>query len=75
MLRSVGCIIYELAALCHAFEGTTLMGVMYQIVEVAAPKWPDGYSQALASLYYAYVLEDNSLIVIVFHLSRSLFEN
>ena len=53
VFRSVGCIIYELAALRHAFEGTTLMGVMYQIVEVAAPRWPDGYSDALADLYYA----------------------
>jgi len=53
VLRSVGCIIYELAALRHAFEGTTLMGVMYQIVEVAAPQWPDGYSKRLADLYYA----------------------
>lgn len=53
MLRSVGCIIYELATLHHAFEGATLMAVMYQIVEVAAPKWPDGYSSALADLYYA----------------------
>jgi len=53
VLRSVGCIIYELAALCHAFEGTTLMQVMYKIVEVEAPKWPDGYSDALADLYLA----------------------
>jgi len=53
VLRSVGCIIYELAALRHAFEGTTLMGVMYQIVEVEAPRWPDGYSKALADLYFA----------------------
>jgi len=29
------------------------MGVMYKIVEVAAPKWPDGYSNALADLYFA----------------------
>jgi len=53
LLRSVGCIIYELAALRHAFEGTSLMGVLYQIVEVGAPKWPDSYSSALADLYDA----------------------
>jgi len=57
--RSVGCIIYELAALRHAFEGKTLMGVMYQIVEVAAPNWPEGYSDELANLYYAYVFCSN----------------
>jgi len=53
VLRSIGCVIYELAALHHAFEGTTLMAVMYQIIEVDAPKWPDGYSTALADLYFA----------------------
>jgi len=52
-LRSVGCIIYELAALHHAFEAKTLMGVMYQIIEVAAPKFPEDYSDALADVYYA----------------------
>jgi len=35
------------------------MGVMYQIVEVAAPKWPDGYSDELSDLYYAYVFYSN----------------
>jgi len=35
------------------------MGVMYQIVEVAAPKWPEGYSDELANLYYAYVFCSN----------------
>jgi len=53
VLRSVGCIIYELAALRHAFEGTSLMAVMYQIIEADAPKWPDGYSSSLADLYFA----------------------
>jgi len=31
------------------------MGVMYQVVEVEAPRCPDDYSTALADLFYAYV--------------------
>lgn len=46
----------------HAFEGKSLMGVMYQIVEVAAPKFPDSYSNELADLYYAYVFHSNILL-------------
>ena len=51
------------------------MGVMYQIVEVAAPKWPEGYSHELADLYYAYViffLPQNLLSGDLFDLSLSI---
>ena len=42
------------------------MGVMYQIVEVAAPQWPDGYSDELADLYYAYVFYNTCNIYFYF---------
>ncbi len=50
-LRSVGCVLFELVALEHAFEGQSLMGVMYQIVEGDLPKWPKAYSPDLESIF------------------------
>ncbi|KAK7114041.1 serine/threonine-protein kinase Nek11-like [Littorina saxatilis] len=44
---SVGCILYELCALDHAFNGQGLMGVMYKIVEGEAPDIPKKYSRDL----------------------------
>ena len=51
LCRSIGCILYELATLEHAFPATTLMGVMYKIVEMPAPQWPSKYSTDLGDLY------------------------
>lgn len=42
------------------------MGVMYQVVEVEAPRCPDDYSTALADLFYAYV-SWNSLYTFFVH--------
>lgn len=33
-----------MCALCHAFDGKSLMAVMYKIVEGEPPKLPDQYS-------------------------------
>ncbi|XP_076469959.1 serine/threonine-protein kinase Nek11-like [Babylonia areolata] len=44
---SVGCIMYELCALEHAFTGQGLMGVMYKIVEGEPPDLPKKYSREL----------------------------
>ncbi|XP_013411835.1 serine/threonine-protein kinase Nek11 [Lingula anatina] len=44
---SIGCILYELCALQHAFEGQSLMGVMYKIVEGTSPQLPDKYCKEL----------------------------
>ncbi|KAI0212520.1 Serine/threonine-protein kinase Nek11 [Lamellibrachia satsuma] len=48
---SVGCLLYELVALQHAFEGESLMGVMYKIVQSDLPKWPSGYSKHLKAVF------------------------
>ena len=45
--RSIGCILYELCALDHAFNGTSLMAVMYKIVEGDPPDLPGSYSKEL----------------------------
>ncbi|KAL8590565.1 hypothetical protein ACOMHN_011001 [Nucella lapillus] len=44
---SVGCIMYELCALEHAFNGQGLMGVMYKIVEGEPPDLPKKFSKDL----------------------------
>ena len=51
LLRSAGCILYELAALKRPFDGLTLMDVMYKITEVSPPPWPAAYSTELAGLF------------------------
>ena len=33
IFRSIGCILYEMCSLDHAFDGKSLMAVMYKIVE------------------------------------------
>ena len=53
--RSIGCILYELSALEHAFEGQSLMGVMYKIVEGECPKLPEQYSSDLYKFLTKYV--------------------
>lgn len=47
---SIGCILYELCALSHAFDGQSLMAVMYKIVEGEPPKLPDKYSSELSRI-------------------------
>ncbi len=49
--RSVGCMLYELVTLKHAFDGQSLMGVMYKIVEGDLPEWPEEYSQDLHHVF------------------------
>ncbi|XP_052060794.1 serine/threonine-protein kinase Nek11-like isoform X4 [Mytilus californianus] len=45
---SIGCILYEMCTLCHAFDGKSLMAVMYKIVEGEPPKLPDTYSSEIS---------------------------
>lgn len=44
---SIGCLLYEMCTLQHAFEGQGLMGVMYKIVEGKVPELPSEYSNEL----------------------------
>ena len=43
--------LYELVTLKHAFEGQSLMGVMYKIVEGDLPSWPEAYSKDLHRVF------------------------
>ncbi|XP_002742440.2 uncharacterized protein LOC100370291 [Saccoglossus kowalevskii] len=47
---SIACILYELCALEHAFEGQSLMGVMYKIVEGKIPKIPNKYDKNIQEI-------------------------
>ncbi|XP_060557286.1 serine/threonine-protein kinase Nek11-like isoform X2 [Ruditapes philippinarum] len=44
---SIGCILYEMCSLDHAFDGKSLMAVMYKIVEGEPPDLPTKYSKDL----------------------------
>ncbi|CAH1779518.1 unnamed protein product, partial [Owenia fusiformis] len=48
---SIACILFELCALSHAFDGQSLMGVMYKIVEGKPPELPENYSKDLGNVY------------------------
>ena len=49
--RSIGCLLYDLVALTHAFEGDSLMGVMFTIIEGKLPDWPTKYSDDLHKVF------------------------
>ncbi len=44
---SIGCLLYEMCTLQHAFEGQGLIGIMYKIVEGRVPELPKQYSPDL----------------------------
>lgn len=44
---SLGCILYEICSLKHAFDGQSLMAVMYKIVTGDIPRLPEMYSSEL----------------------------
>lgn len=47
---SLGCILYEICTLKHAFDGQSLMAVMYKIVTGDIPHLPDMYSGELNTI-------------------------
>ncbi|XP_033754319.1 serine/threonine-protein kinase Nek11-like isoform X1 [Pecten maximus] len=55
---SIGCILYEMCTLSHAFDGTSLMGVMYKIVEGELPKLPDRFSKDLNRIMLSMLSKD-----------------
>lgn len=58
---SIACILYELCALQHAFEGQSLMGVMYKIVEGKPPSIPKTYSSKIQDILERMLNRDPSL--------------
>ena len=54
--RSIGCILFEVCALDHAFFGQSLMAVMYKIVEGDPPDLPSTYSKDLNNIFKKWVI-------------------
>ncbi|BFZ13402.1 hypothetical protein BsWGS_16441 [Bradybaena similaris] len=55
---SIGCIIYELCTLEHAFTGQGLMHIMYNIVEKDPPDLPPKYSRELNEIIKKILVKD-----------------
>ncbi|GFN79182.1 serine/threonine-protein kinase nek11 [Plakobranchus ocellatus] len=55
---SIGCIMYELCTLEHAFMGQGLMAVMYKIVEKDAPDLPSKYSKNLNEVFKTMLIKE-----------------
>jgi NIMA (never in mitosis gene a)-related kinase len=47
---ALGCVLYELCTLQHAFRADNLLGLVFKIVQEAHPPIPEGYSAALRQL-------------------------
>ncbi|KAK0045182.1 serine/threonine-protein kinase Nek11 [Biomphalaria pfeifferi] len=55
---SIGCILYEMCSLEHAFMGQGLMAVMYKIVEKDPPNLPEKYSKDLNDVFKKMLTKD-----------------
>ncbi|ESO98205.1 hypothetical protein LOTGIDRAFT_62743, partial [Lottia gigantea] len=55
---SIGCILYEMCALEHAFDGQGLMAVMYKIVEGKPPDLPKRYSKDLNEVFKGMIIKN-----------------
>ncbi|XP_072548612.1 serine/threonine-protein kinase Nek11 isoform X2 [Salminus brasiliensis] len=55
---SLGCILYEMCCLKHAFEGHNFLSVVMKIVEGSTPSLPERYSPGLSALLHR-MLEKN----------------
>ncbi|XP_002130578.2 serine/threonine-protein kinase Nek11-like isoform X1 [Ciona intestinalis] len=47
---SLGCVLYEICCFNHAFDGSSLMAVMFKIVSEFNPTLPEVYSRALNNI-------------------------
>jgi len=54
--RSVGCILYEMCCMNHAFTGHNFLSVMLKIVEGDTPSLPDRYPSKLNAVLCRYVI-------------------
>lgn len=50
---ALGCVLYELCTLKHAFSADNLLGLVYKIVQDKQPPIPDCYSSELSDLINA----------------------
>ncbi|XP_055066912.2 serine/threonine-protein kinase Nek11 isoform X2 [Misgurnus anguillicaudatus] len=57
---SLGCILYEMCCLAHAFEAQNFLAVVLKIVEGPTPSLPETYSEQLNSLMQSMLEKDPS---------------
>lgn len=57
-LWALGCILYEMCTLKHAFDATNLLGLVFKIVQDKAPPIPDRYSPELRDLVSRMLCKD-----------------
>ena len=57
---ALGCVLYELAALSHAFEAASLLGLVHEIVHAEPPALPEPYSPELRGLVARLLSKDPS---------------
>uniref|UniRef100_A0A8C1MS75 non-specific serine/threonine protein kinase n=1 Tax=Cyprinus carpio TaxID=7962 RepID=A0A8C1MS75_CYPCA len=70
---SLGCILYEMCCLAHAFEGQNFLTVVTMIVEGPTPSLPETYSQQLNSLMQSMLEKDSSCRISAADALRSRF--
>ena len=59
-LWAMGCILYELCTLNHAFDASNLLGLVFKIVQESYPPIPDHYSPELKGLVDELLSKDAS---------------
>eukprot|EP00941_MAST-03F_sp_MAST-3F-sp1_P002275 g2275.t1 len=57
-LWAVGCILYEMCTRKHAFHGSNLLGLVYQIVQGKYSPLPEGYSPGMTELVKSLLTQD-----------------
>uniref|UniRef100_A0A671Q9K7 non-specific serine/threonine protein kinase n=1 Tax=Sinocyclocheilus anshuiensis TaxID=1608454 RepID=A0A671Q9K7_9TELE len=70
---SLGCILYEMCCLAHAFEGQNFLAVVTMIVEGPTPSLPETYSRHLNSLMQSMLEKDSSRRISAADALRSRF--
>ncbi|RXN32322.1 serine threonine- kinase Nek11 [Labeo rohita] len=70
---SLGCILYEMCCLAHAFEGQNFLAVVMKIVEGPTPSLPEPYSRLLNSLMQSMLEKDSSRRISAADALRSRF--
>ncbi|XP_059364283.1 serine/threonine-protein kinase Nek11-like isoform X1 [Carassius carassius] len=70
---SLGCILYEMCCLTHAFEGQNFLAVVTLIVEGPTPSLPETYSRQLNSLMQSMLEKDSSRRISAADALRSRF--
>ncbi|XP_052000237.1 serine/threonine-protein kinase Nek11 isoform X2 [Xyrauchen texanus] len=70
---SLGCILYEMCCLAHAFEGQNFLAVVLKIVEGPSPSLPETYSRQLDSLMQSMLEKDSSQRISAAEALRSRF--